>query len=357
MVNSTKWYENIVVTPCDNSEVEITGAFPLLAVAHYHAKALAKLGNNIKVPGFRKGHVPSAIVVQRIGEQAIVHEAAEIALSENYPSIVAEQRLAVVGQPQIVLTKLAAGNPIEFKITTAVMPEVFLPDYKMLAEDVFKEKTDESIDVSDTDVDNVILQLRENKWRIDHKDADTKKKPDESELPELTLALIKTLGDFVSLDDFRAKIKESIVFDKKRKAQEKRRAAIGEKLIEETKVSLPRIFVESELEKMLAQFRHDVAALGMPFDEYLKKLNKTENDLRNEWKRDAEKRATLQLAFNALAEKENITVAEEEIKKQTEHILTHHKEAKEENVRVYVTTLLKNERVFRFLEDHGHEPD
>jgi len=169
-------------------------------------------------------------------------------------------------------------------------------------------------------------------------------------LPELTLDVVKGFGDFASIDDFKVKLKENIHLDKERKAKEKRRGALGEKLIAGTKVVLPRILVEGELEKMLAQFKHDVAALGMPFPDYLKKINKTEDDLRNEWKKDAEKRATLQFALNAIAQKENITASPEDIGRETSHILTHHKDAKEESVRIYVTTLLTNEKVFQFLE-------
>lgn len=351
MTEKKKHHEHIVVTPRENSEVEITGAFPEESVAHYRTKALLKLGKNIHVPGFRQGHIPEKIVVEKVGgEQAILHEAAEIALAENYPAIVVEHGLKVIGAPHATITKLASGNPIEWKITTAVMPDVSLPDYRALARNILAEQAEGNVEVTDKEVDNVILQLRENKWRIDHKDADPAQKPKESELPELTLETVKTFGNFESLDDFKTKLKENIALDKKQKVQEKRRGAISEKLITETKVSLPRIFVESELAKMLAQFKHDVAAVGMSFEEYLKKIKKTEEDLRKEWAEDARKRATLQLALSDIAEKENITAPETEITKQTSHILSRHKDAKEDNVRIYVTTLLQNEAVFRLLE-------
>ena len=61
---------------------------------------------------------------------SILGEAAEEALNEVYPSIIESEKLFVMGQPEVAITKLAKGNPLGFKITVAILPEFKLPDYK-----------------------------------------------------------------------------------------------------------------------------------------------------------------------------------------------------------------------------------
>jgi len=306
------------------------------------------------VPGFRKGHVPESMLIQRLGEQVILEGVAGMALKDAYPQIVEDNNLTVVGRPNIAITKLAVGNPIEFKITVAVMPEIVLPDYKNIAKEVIKESGTEEVLITEKEIDDVLLQIRKNKWLIDHKDTKEveggKKEPEESELPPLTDTLVKTLGDFKDVADFKAKLTENMQKEKEQQEKSKQRAVIGEKIAEGARITLPRILVESELEKMLGQFKHDVAAMGIQFDEYLKKINKTEEDLRKEWKADAEKRAKLQLSLSKIAAEEHITAKEEDIQRDVDRILGQHKDANPENVRIYVATVLTNEKVFRFLE-------
>ena len=56
-----------------------------------------------------------------------------MALSEYYPKILEENKIDAISRPEISITKLARKNPLGFKIKTATMPEMKLPDYKQIA--------------------------------------------------------------------------------------------------------------------------------------------------------------------------------------------------------------------------------
>ena len=56
--------------------------------------------------------------------------------------------------------------------------------------------------------------------------------------------------------------------------QTEKRASIAEKIIEKTQIVLPKVLVDQELEKMLAQFKGDVANMGLKFEDYLAQLKK-----------------------------------------------------------------------------------
>jgi trigger factor len=120
--------------------------------------------------------------------------------------------------------------------------------------------------------------------------------------------------------------------------------------MEKTPMEIPLVFVASEQEKMIAQMKDDIKRFGMSFEEYLKRVNKTEDDLKKEFEKDAEKRAKLQLILNAIAEVEKITIPAEEIEKEAKHILEHFGSADRERVHIYVESVQKNERVLKLLE-------
>ncbi|MFQ5661891.1 MAG: trigger factor [Candidatus Paceibacteria bacterium] len=337
----TKNYTNLNIKTLESSEVEIKAEIPEEFVSKYKDRAVKALSKGIKIDGFREGHIPENILINKISEQAILEEQVQMALGDIYPAIVQNEKLHVIGRPEVTVTKIAKGNPVEFKIKTATMPEIKLPDYKKIAGSIVLDN--KSSDVGDKEVKEAIEQIK--------KGIAAQKKDDDKKEVELTDEFVKTLGDFKDVKDFEAKIKENLSKEKQMKAREKRRAEIVEKIIEKSEIDIPKILVESELDKMLAQFKDDIARMQITFDEYLKKIKKTESDLRAEWVKDAEKRAKLQLILNKISTEEKIKIPEEDIEKETSHILEHYKDAKPENVRVYIQSVLTNEKVFQLLEN------
>ena len=324
----------------DSSEVELVGEAPFEAVEAHKKEALKHLGEHAEVPGFRKGHVPENILIAKVGEIAILEEAVEHFISSLYPALVEAHKLDVIGRPTVAITKLAPGNPVGLRITTAVFPIFELPNYKKLASGI---KENEASDVTEEDIKNALDAILKSR---------SIKKEDSQELttPELTDDFVRTLGEFETVADFTDKLKGHLKTEKEQAAKEKRRAAITEAIMGATSIEIPRVFVESEQEKMLAQMKDDVKRFGMTFEEYLKRVNKTEDDLRKEFVGDAEKRAKLQLILNAIAEKEEVKVSAEDIEKEAKHILEHFGDADRERVHIYVESVLKNEKVLSMLE-------
>lgn len=347
MENQTniKLYNNLTIDRQENSEVEIKGEIPEEITAKYRGVAIKKISQNIEMPGFRKGHIPEHIIVKKVGEQAILEEVAEIALKNAYPQIVADNNLNVIGRPNVVITKLAPNNPIEFKIQTATMPEIKLADYKTIAKEEMLANKNEKIEITDKEVDDTVNEALKRSASMGAKEDEKEK-----ELPELNDEFVKTLGDFKGVADFKAQIKENIAKEKERRLKEKNRVGMVEKIIEKSEIPLPKIMVESELDKMFAQFKNDIERMKLSFKDYLEKIKKTENALRSEWRIDAEKRAKLQLTLSEISKEEKIKADDKDIEREVNHIMEHHKDANKENVKIYITSVLTNEKVFQFLE-------
>lgn len=348
-------YTNIQIKNLDNAEVEITGEIPYAVVSTHRKAALKHVNETFKLDGFRPGHIPENILVAKVGEIGILEEMAEHALREAYITIIQDNKIDAIGRPHIAITKMAPQNPLGFKITTAVMPKIDVPDYKEIARDILK--VHEEIVTDQKEVDDAILQIRKalhhnkssNILGPDGKPLPRTEIPDE-ELPPLDDALVASIGNFKDTADFTAKLKENIQSEKMARAKEKKRAEMLEKITGKTTFPLPHPFVENEISKMYAQFLGDLERAGIGAEEYLKQINKTPEDLRKEWLPDAERRARGELVLREIAEKEQITVPENEIKEATESLMKRHKDVSEEQIRDYVRHILTNSKVFEFLE-------
>ncbi len=326
-----------------HSEVEFSGEIPADVLADYRERALAHIAGELELPGFRKGNVPLDIALKKVGEMAVLEEAAELAVRDLYPDLVRHHKIDVVSRPDIRVTKLAPGNPLALTIRTAVYPEVDIPrDWKALAQKIPLEA---SAPATDEEVGKTLESLRQSRRAPGGEGT-----PGEEELPALEDEFAQTLGAFADLADLKAKIREGLSEEKKRAARDKRRGDIIDALLKKTKADLPDVFVDSELEKILAQLKDDVARFGRPFAEYLAKIGKTEEALRAEFKEQAEKRARLQLALNELAEREKIEADEAAVDEEMKHALQHFPDAKPDLLRIHIATVLRNERVLRALE-------
>jgi trigger factor len=92
------------------------------------------LGRELRVPGFRKGKVPAAVVLQRLGREAVLEQTVRDALPEWYERALLESGVSPVGDPEIAVTSAPqeAGEPLGLSIEVAVRPKARLGDYKGL---------------------------------------------------------------------------------------------------------------------------------------------------------------------------------------------------------------------------------
>jgi FKBP-type peptidyl-prolyl cis-trans isomerase (trigger factor) len=353
----TNKIDNLKITKLDKSKVEISASISTEVFASFKDKAIENINNEITIDGFRKGKIPENILVKKVGEMAILEEMAELALSSIYPEIIISEKIDAIGHPEINITKLAPNNPLEFKIITTVIPEVKLGDYKKIAKEINK-KGEEKINVTEKDIDDAILEIR--KSRVDHSHHDHEKmtaeehqKEIETSMPELNEDFIKSLGNFKDMADFRDKVKFSLLEDKKIRAQEKRRIALSDAILEASAVVIPELLIDSETRRIEAQFSDDITRMGVTLEDYLKHAKKTLEDLKKDWRPHAEKKAKLQLILNDVIKIEKIRVDAKEVEDEVKHILAHYKDADQEQAKTYAETVLANEKAYKFLEEQG----
>ncbi|MES2215721.1 MAG: trigger factor [Patescibacteria group bacterium] len=356
MTQTAKTYENLDIKKLDKSRMEISASIPTEVWEKFRTQALKNINNDAKMDGFRPGMIPENVLIGKVGEMPILEEMAELALSQAYMNIIIDNKIDAIGKPQVQLTKIAKSNPLEFKATTAVVPEVKLPDYKKIAKEGSKKSSPDEEVVNEKDIEDAVLKIR--KSRVSHEGHDHKKMSAEDHekaimenLPDLTDDFVKSLGEFENISDFKGKVGEMLVEEKKNAANEKRRIRIADGIVDATTLELPDVMIESELNRMQAQFEGDIERMNVKLDDYLKHAKKTLEEIRAEWKPHAEKKAKLQLLLNEIARTEKIQPDQKEIEAEVNHIVEHYKEADRERAAVYAETVLTNEKVFQWLEN------
>ncbi len=384
---------SVEIKKLENSEVEIVGEIPAELFDKNRGQAIKNLSKNIELPGFRKGHVPEAMLTKHIGEKAIMEEMAEITIGKEYKNIIIENKLDPISRPQVGITKIATGNPLGFTIKITVMPEIELGDYKKIAKEAYASQ--EKIEVNDKEVEDTIEEIRksyakrsaavnENKGTEKPsltspkplaKEGDAKSLPTEQvgsgeakpssakgfgvakeketvepELPEFNDEFVKTLGNFKNVSEFKKKLKENILLEKEKKVADKKRLEMMENIINASKIDLPRVIIEAEQNKMLAQLKSDIERMGMKFEDYIKQIKKTEEDIQKETQKEAEKRAKIQLLLNKIGITEKITAPKDMVDEQVEMLTKQYPESDRERVQIYVETNIVNQKIFEFLE-------
>jgi len=114
-------------------------------------KAYRRLAQKVEVPGFRKGKTPRNMLERHLGRDRLVREAIDILIPEAYNKAIEDEDIDAISQPDIELVK---DEPLLFKATVAIRPDVDLGDYKSLR--VAKQTPE----VAAKDVDAALDDLR-----------------------------------------------------------------------------------------------------------------------------------------------------------------------------------------------------
>ncbi len=116
-------------------------------------KAARKIAKRTRIPGFRPGKAPYAVIARQVGEGAIIEEAVDIVVNDIYPKVVDEAEIEPFGPG--TLEEISNLEPLELEFLIPLQAEVELGDYQSIRIDY------EPKEIGDEDIDQVINNLRE----------------------------------------------------------------------------------------------------------------------------------------------------------------------------------------------------
>ncbi len=119
------------------------------------AQVLKKLAHGVKVPGFRAGHVPAAVVEKHVDQNMLQAEVIEETLNRLYAAAVRQEDLRPVTNPEVSIKKFVPFTELEAEMELPVVGAIKLADYKKI------KLAKKEVKVEDKDIDEVIESLKQ----------------------------------------------------------------------------------------------------------------------------------------------------------------------------------------------------
>lgn len=117
------------------------------------SERLHKLAGKAKVPGFRPGKAPFALLQKRYGE-SVRAEVIEKVIRESFTDAIKQEKLAVVGYPKLEIITSKANEPLNFSATFEVYPEAQVNDLTKL------EASRYVAEITEQDVNEMLEKMR-----------------------------------------------------------------------------------------------------------------------------------------------------------------------------------------------------
>ena len=151
---------NVKVEKKENSKVEIEFTMDKKQFEEELEKAYKQNAKKFKVPGFRAGMVPRAIVEQTYGESVLYEFVIENTVDDAYRTAVVENNLEIVSRPELDIKQIGKDKDFIFVVNVCVKPQATVKDYKGI------EVKKVSTRVTKKDVEAELEKIREKNARI-----------------------------------------------------------------------------------------------------------------------------------------------------------------------------------------------
>lgn len=163
------------------------------------------------------------------------------------------------------------------------------------------------------------------------------KEVQEVKLPELDKDFFEDLGmeGIEDAESLKKQLKENIEARKTQEVENKYIDELLEAAANETKVSIPHIMIHDELDRMLKQYEERLKMQGITLEMFYQFTNSDEKALKDQLHGEAEKNVKYRLMLEAIAEKENIQISDEEASKEAEDLAIKYDMNKDEFLKLF----------------------
>jgi len=144
------------VTRKDNSptNVTLTVDADVADLEPVRQHVISHFRRSVRVPGFRAGKAPDALVEQNVNQQLFLDEFMEHALNELYRRAVDQEKIRPVSTPSVQLKKFVPYTDMQFVAKTEILAPVKLPNYKNIK--LAKKK----VEITAKDISDIIKNLQ-----------------------------------------------------------------------------------------------------------------------------------------------------------------------------------------------------
>ena len=143
-------------------------------------------------------------------------------------------------------------------------------------------------------------------------------------LPELDDDFAKdtNIPNVETVEDLKNTVKERLASAKQAQAENAADEKLFDELTSNVKIDMPDALVEDEVNGQIQQMAAQIQQYGISFTQYLKMMGKTVEDVKNDYRENAEKSVKLRLTLNKIAEVENLEATDEDVETQYHDLAT-----------------------------------
>jgi trigger factor len=362
------------VEELDGDTVRLTVGVPAHDVHHAVEHATSDLASSVKIPGFRQGKVPTPVLYQRLGKERIYSEAVDSHISGWFWNAAARARIRPIAQPQFDFElpteddrdwHFSATVPVQPKVEVVdwVGLEVPRPEAEVPAElverelEALQESVAELVPAGDRPAregDTLVVDLvspggdtqrdtvvelgvgrlieeieaaligaasgetRSATYELADETSSsveiTVKEIKEKVLPTLDDELARSASEFDTLAELRADIEGRIREQLDAEIDGAFRANAVDMLVRESKINPAGPLVESRTRELLTGFVRSLERRGISAESYLQMTGRTPEQLTQAMAAEAAVSVARELALEAVADKLDIQVSDEEVK-------------------------------------------
>ena len=136
------------------------------------------------------------------------------------------------------------------------------------------------------------------------------------ELPEVDDEFVKDVSEFDTLDEYKKDLEEKLRSQRQKAADADVENQLVEAIIEKVEATIPDEMVENEVDEIINSFAYRLQSQGLKLETYLKYTGQTTDDLRVQYKPQAEHQVKVRLGLEKIAELENMEITEEELEEE-----------------------------------------
>ncbi|KKS98361.1 MAG: trigger factor, trigger factor [Candidatus Gottesmanbacteria bacterium GW2011_GWA2_43_14] len=274
--------------PKATAEIEIN--IPWAEIKSTYDEVLTQVSRESELPGFRKGKAPQKIVEGKVDKTKIYEEVIKKIIPKAYAEAVSEHKLQPITSPKIEVVKAKQDQDWTVKATLSLKPKIILKNYK-----------------------DKIRELKKTKVKIW---TPGEGKPDkEEETKKLTVDEI--IGALAS----------------------------------EAEVELSDELISQEANRLLSELIDQTRQLGLTVEQYLISKGKTNEQLRAEYAQTAKRNLSIEFALAEVADKENITVSQEDLNKILDKVEKPEEKEKLKKDSYYLAHLIRQQKTLDFLSN------
>jgi len=347
-------------------------------VAKAVARGIVRVSQRAKIPGFRPGRAPRAVVERYVGREAVYEEALESLLPEAYREAVRQSGIRPISRPRFEEARIEEGKPLRVVARVEVEPEVHLGDYRGLrvpfpqpqVEEEEVQRTLEALRARYGQLlpkegpaergDFVLLRVleapegasrfspgRELMLEVGGGETPESLNPllegkaagEEftwegdggpvrfsvlevrwRELPPLDDTFAQTVSDHQTLEELREGIRRRLQAEAEARARSEYEAQVLQAVVEGSQVELPETLVHAEVHELLDDLEEELRRRGLSWNQYLQLVGKTAQEVHDELRPRAEARVRTRLVLEAVAKAEGLEPSEEEVARSVQNL-------------------------------------